>query len=411
MPNKKQTKVHRRLLFTTNEGYGHFHPLVPIAKKARAAGHTVAFACPSVLSPVVEASGFQVFPTGQDADQDPELEQILAQVRKMPPGPELDALLWAGFKARRMLPDLIDICHSWKPDVLVRECAELGACIAAEHLGLPHAAVQICASFYIEANLKYMSKYLDPIRKNIGLAPDPELESLYRYLFLSFMPPGFHKLAPPELIPSTTHLIRPEVFDQSGKETLPEWIKNLPKQPTVYVTLGTEISNIIPGIYPHFIQTIITGLRDEDINLIVTIGRDKDPADFGKQPSNVHIERYIPNSLLLPHCDLIVMHGGSNSLIAAVDAGLPMVIVLPMIADQPVNAKRCATLNLGQVVNITSLTSDAIGDAVREVLHNSYYRENVHQLQDEMHSLPKLEYAVSLLEKLAAEKSALINAE
>lgn len=80
---------------------------------------------------------------------------------------------------------------------------------------------------------------------------------------------------------------------------MPQWVTQLPKQPTVYVTLGTEV-NHMPGFYPRVIQTIIDGLRDEPINLIVTLGRDKDPADFGAQPANVHIERYIPHTLLLP---------------------------------------------------------------------------------------------------------------
>ena len=46
--------------------------------------------------------------------------------------------------------------------------------------------------------------------------------------------------------------------------------------------------------------TVITALRDEPVNLIVTGGRDQDPERFGPQPATVHIERYIPHSSLLP---------------------------------------------------------------------------------------------------------------
>ena len=57
----------------------------------------------------------------------------------------------------------------------------------------------------------------------------------------------------------------------------------------MYVTLGTEV-NKTPELYPSVLQTITNGLRDLPVNLIVTLGRDKEPVDFGPQPANVHIE-------------------------------------------------------------------------------------------------------------------------
>ena len=47
---------------------------------------------------------------------------------------------------------------------------------------------------------------------------------------------------------------------------------------------------------PGLFQAILDGLRDEPVNLILTIGRDQDPDQFGRQPENVHIERYIPRA-------------------------------------------------------------------------------------------------------------------
>jgi UDP:flavonoid glycosyltransferase YjiC (YdhE family) len=51
----------------------------------------------------------------------------------------------------------------------------------------------------------------------------------------------------------------------------------------------------------------------------------------------VRIERYIPQSLLFPRCDLVVSHGGSNTVLAGFAHGLPQVIT-PITADQPENA-------------------------------------------------------------------------
>jgi hypothetical protein len=49
--------------------------------------------------------------------------------------------------------------------------------------------------------------------------------------------------------------------------------------------------------------------RHEPLRLILTVGRDCDPAEFGgPQPTHVHIERYLSQSLVLPACDLVVSH-------------------------------------------------------------------------------------------------------
>jgi len=77
----------------------------------------------------------------------------------------------------------------------------------------------------------------------------------------------------------------------------------------------------------------------------VALGRNNDPADYGPLPSNVRIERYIPQTLVFSRCDLLVCHAGSGSVMAAMTHGLPLVLV-PIGADQPPNARRCADLGV-----------------------------------------------------------------
>lgn len=401
----------KRFLFTTTPFYGHLHPLVPLARALKEAGHEVAFAASASLEQVVKKAGFTFFPAGLDREQDPEFQQLMAQLRTMPPGPESERIIFTkvfwGVNPRLMVPDLVKIGRAWEPDMIIRESAEAGAAIAAEHLGLPHADVVPAAwlkgvSFFEEG----AAQHLDPIRQSWGLAPDPSLESLHRYLLITYSPPSFslQDIDIERSYPATTHFARPEFFDQSGDETLPEWVMSLPSQPTIYVTLGTEANNM-PGIYPGVLQTIIAGLRDKAVNLIVTLGRDKDPADFGTQPTNVHIEQYIPQSLLLPHCDLVVMHGGSNSLLQSVDAGLPMVVI-PLIADQFFNAAIIKSLQLGLVIDLAKLTPEAVWTAVWEVLQDPAYQRNVAAMQSEMHALPDLTQAAAQVEQIVASHKA-----
>jgi MGT family glycosyltransferase len=154
----------------------------------------------------------------------------------------------------------------------------------------------------------------------------------------------------------------------------------------------------------------LEGLREEPINLVLTVGRNRDPQEFGEQPANVHVERYIPHNLLLPYCDLVLCHGGSGTIMDALSLGLPMVII-PIAADQPENAQRCMEVGVARVIasviepdqRTETGLARAIRDATREVLRNPDYRQAAQRLRKEIEELPGLEYPVLLLEKLAAE--------
>jgi MGT family glycosyltransferase len=268
---------------------------------------------------------------------------------------------------------------------------EFAGCVAAERLGLPHAAVQVSA--WRPRLHRLLSEPLDQLRASVDLPPDPELLTLYRYLLLVTSPPSF--LDGDAALPPTAHALRPVAFDQSGDERLPDWVERLPLgRPTVYATMGTVV-NRSPGV----LEAMLTGLREEPITVIMTTGRDRDPAAFGSQPPNVHLERYIPQSLLFPHCDLVVTHGGTGTVIAALGHGLPMVF-LPIAADQPDNARRCTELGAAQTIASDQRTPDAIRNAVRAVLTDPKYRENAKHLRDEIESMPGPEQAATLLEQL-----------
>ena len=51
-----------------------------------------------------------------------------------------------------------------------------------------------------------------------------------------------------------------------------------------------------------------------------------------------------------PALRLVVSHGGSGSVVGALAHGLPMVL-LPLGADQPQNARRCAELGVARVLD------------------------------------------------------------
>ncbi|MDQ1424988.1 MAG: hypothetical protein QOD72_2486, partial [Acidimicrobiaceae bacterium] len=70
-------------------------------------------------------------------------------------------------------------------------------------------------------------------------------------------------------------------------------------------------------------RAALDGLADAFVNLIVTVGGANDPAALGDRPANARVERYIPQSLLLPSCDAVISHAGSGTMLSALTCGLP----------------------------------------------------------------------------------------
>lgn len=388
-----------RVLFTCIAGSGHFHPLVPIARALQVAGHDIRFASGLALAPQVAAAGFAFFPTGDDARA---LALGLPEIDTLPPLAQREVLRRRFFPEilpADRLPALLALAEDWPPDLVVSDNYEFAGRVAAESWGIPHAAVQV-AHVYTYSERDILVPALDMLRASVGLPPDPEAAMLFRYLYLLCEAPQFRP--DDEILPPTAQRLRRTLFDQSGDERLPAWVATLPARPTVFTTLGTFF-----GRTPGVLAAILASARDEPLTLIATVGRDLDPADWGPQPENVRVERYIPQSLLLPACAAVVSHCGSGTMYAALDHGLPLVNI-PIAADQPENAARCAALGVGVTVGLDERTPAAIRAAVREVLANPTYRANAERVRDEIATQPGPEHAAVLLERLAAERRPMV---
>jgi UDP:flavonoid glycosyltransferase YjiC (YdhE family) len=279
--------------------------------------------------------------------------------------------------------------------VFVREISEFGGCVAAERLGRPHAAVQVSA--FRPRLHGVIAPRLNRARDAVGLSADPDVAMLYRHLLLTPVPANYEDPEAP--FPPTACAFQRVSFDRRDDERLPSWFDSRSSHPMVYATLGTAYNR-----FPDIFSAILTALSAEAMTLIVTIGDSLNPSDFGEQPPHVHVERYIPHSLLFPHCDLVITHGGFGTVMDALSAGLPMVMI-PIAADQPDNAQRCAELGLAQVIEPGCRTPAAINEATRQVMEDSRYRQHAERLRDEMRTQLEPGRVVELLELLAAGAS------
>jgi UDP:flavonoid glycosyltransferase YjiC (YdhE family) len=369
-----------RALFTTQVGAGHWRPLAPIARALLDAGHEVAFAATPFFCAEIGGYGFQTFPVGVDDWLEPAPARKVA-VPTSPP--QADAVLRDVFlpNAAKRLPDLLALARSWRPDLIVREQTEYAGLLVAEALALPCATVQISA---------YRGPMTDPLalaifdrlRAAIGLPRAPVDISEHPDLLLLPCPPRYVDLL--LALPETARCVQHVDFDHDhrAEQAAFDFAALAAARPTVYATLGTAY-NRTPGL----LAAIIEGLRHEQINLIVTVNHNQDPADFGPQPANVQIVRYLPQSMILPHCDLVVTHGGSGTVRSAIRHGVP-VVVLPIAADQPGNARRCVALGLGRALGLAERTPAMIREAVRQVLATPAYRHRASALSAEVLALP-----------------------
>ena len=89
---------------------------------------------------------------------------------------------------------------------------------------------------------------------------------------------------------------------------------------------------------------------------------------------NVRVERFVPQAQVLGSCAAVVSHGGSGTMLGALAAGLPLVLI-PQGADQFENAARCERAGAAVVLRPDEVTGGSVAAAVRLVLSNPAYAE------------------------------------
>ncbi|KQY64738.1 glycosyltransferase [Nocardioides sp. Root140] len=377
-----------RILFTFIGGQGHFWPLVPIARAAEAAGHTVAVAGSGKLLDVIHGAGFTAFGT---SDPHPPGGDPNAGLRDDSPLEPADreaaerefADNFAGRGARRHATALREIIGEFVPDVVVRDEADFGSAVAAERCGVPCATVLVLASGAL-LRRDLVAPVLDEVRAEHGLPADPGLERLHGALVLS---PFLASLRHPEHpLPADAFLYRP------GD---PVRVRVRHPRPQVYFTLGT----VMGGASGDLIERVLAGLSKVDADVVVTVGSKLDPASFGPQPPHVRIERFVPQARVLPTCDLVISHGGSGSLMGALSHGLPSVL-LPLGADQPHNAEQAVAMGVAVELDAVEVTASDLADTVDDVLNDDLFRSAAQRVQAEVNALPPAAAVVPLLEDL-----------
>uniref|UniRef100_A0A803VP34 UDP-glucuronosyltransferase n=1 Tax=Ficedula albicollis TaxID=59894 RepID=A0A803VP34_FICAL len=100
-------------------------------------------------------------------------------------------------------------------------------------------------------------------------------------------------------------------------------------------------------------------------------------------PKNVKLVKWLPQNDLLAHpkTRAFITHGGSHGVYEGICNAVPMVL-MPLFGDQMDNAKRVESRGAGLTLNILEMTTSDISNALKAVINDKKYKENIQRLSD-----------------------------
>jgi MGT family glycosyltransferase len=165
------------------------------------------------------------------------------------------------------------------------------------------------------------------------------------------------------------------------------------EKPLVYLTFGTVFND--PGLF----SASIAGVARLDVDVLVTVGPLADPEALGAVPANVRVERYVPQTAVLPHCAVVASHAGSGTFLAALGLGIPQ-LCLPQAADQFINAGQGAAAGAALALPPAEASADAISGAVERLLAEPAFGAAAGRVAGEMAAMPGPDEVAGVLEAL-----------
>lgn len=377
-----------RILFTSTPLDGHVRPMLPLARALQERGHAVAFATEPDWHPHVEAEGFDALAAGRPHDAawqhvvDVLGDSLATSLDDL--GAEVFAHLFAEGHAHAKAPDLAAVAEGWEADAIVHESGDLAGPAVAAALGIPvvhHSWGPMLPLPWFEA----AAAIVGPAWEAFGLS-SPPLAGAFDGLYVDLAPACFRADPPPGARTS----MRPCSPDPAPA---PAWVADL-DQPLVYATLGTLFND------PDMLGTLVAAL-DGVGPVLLTTGRDVDPAGLGAVPANVRVERFLPQAQVLPRAAAAVGHGGSGSTLGALAHGVPLVL-LPRGADQFHVAAGAEAAGAAVVLRPGQVTAASVREALDAVLADGTYANAARAVRADVVSMPTPAETAVVVEQFVA---------
>ncbi|MEU9042631.1 MULTISPECIES: nucleotide disphospho-sugar-binding domain-containing protein [unclassified Kitasatospora] len=367
-----------RILFTGPASAGHLFPLVPTAQALRAAGHEVLFACGQPLDQLRRA-GFPIVEIGDGRGLMELFEERLGnKIQYVTPDRSQDeifdtaAAIFA-HASRPTVDGLLEAATEWGADLLVHDSFQAAAPLVATLLKIP----SVVHNFGVNPGLpmsRLLASHFTDVYERHGLAgPAPATA-------LNIGPLG----GDPDGLPM-------RYIPYNGGGMVPAEFLRTADRPRIAVTLGTVLAEL-DGV--RAVARLVEAAAEVDADFLLAVGG-ADLAPLGTLPDNVRGLPWVPLNELLSRADALIHHGGSGTMLTALQAGLPQ-LLLPQGADHFINAEALTASGAA-----LSSSSDAVDTALLDrLLTDPDLRDAAHRLQSENAALPTPTALVPTLEAL-----------
>ena len=375
-----------RVLFTAQGAYGHVLPLMGVARALADDGHDVVVATAVDFCDVVASRGLSAHPAGMNDDA-----VVAESRRKWPDTVSQQPAAWTTrmfceIAAPAMAADVMRVIDSWRPDIVVSEEGEYGGPVAAAAAGVPWVTHGWGSPLRSPEALIELGHLLAPLWESAGLGA-PVGDALYGGAILDPCPPSLYIDPPPArrrrpMRPSTGTISRP-AFPRATN------------RPHAYVGFGT-----VPLFRdsPEIIQGAVEALLAHGFDVTLTTSDDRLASELGSGDRfHVNIQRWVELAQLLPGCDLVVCHGGAGTVLEALAAGVPLLLLPRGAPSQLRMSAACEARGVGRAVTWNGTNGDELGAAVADILSSDRFSAAAAAVAREIANMPGPSTAAAIL--------------
>ncbi len=164
--------------------------------------------------------------------------------------------------------------------------------------------------------------------------------------------------------------------------------------PLVYLSLGSLGSADV-----ELMRKLVAELAGTRFRFIVSKGPQHDQFELA---DNMAGEEFLPQTSVLPQVDLVITHGGNNTVTEALYFGKPM-ILLPIFWDQHDNAQRIEETGYGVRLDTYRHSPEEISAAIERLLGDEALAARLDAISARLQANPGTELAADLIERAALE--------
>ena len=391
-----------RFLFTCMSGQSHFYNTAPLAFAVRDQGHEAAYSSALELKPIVEAAGLPLIPAGPGRLRIRAEMTRSVRVEAAEGGADVadwsrGARLFGGVAPRLRWRQLLEVVREYRPDAVVSESLELAGPLIAMQQGIAHFTLSI-GPYYAETMRLLWAEAAPLYREQLGAGVGFQ-DVLGHYI--DVVPPSLQTREGRRL--AYRLFAGAPLYHGQGRPLAPGKGADAADL-RVLVSFGTVSNRAIEGLRDSVARLSLLGME-----ILMTVGPNgwfDWSTGSGSGGARVERERvrlvdYVPLDHELPKTSVLIHHGGSNTMRAAIAFAVPS-LVIPQDAEQLRNARWLQQHGLGRVLRPDEVSPAAVEQAVVLLAGDASTAESLRRAQAAFSALPSAEATVAQMVRLSA---------